>query len=518
MILSDEIIRKSHFFFVLLLAVVLFKLLALEREVVRLHVEHEALGKRFELNDVSLKEGNSPEETKSSKPIAWIRGRNKDYGYLSHVRNVLEHSGYEVHTGTKLPDGIHWNLLWNHEFPFRDAALVPQLRGLRDDQLVNHVPGSGFITSKVALASTRLSAGIPLAFALPQQAAAFREFAARNPAVRWVQKSNEHRGIAVVQPDAVDVNRTGTFVQQFVDGVFTIDGRKFDIGVYVVVTSLSPLRVYAYEGDLLLRFCSKDYRPFNASDVDAYVIGDDYTPVWEMPSLDRFFNKQRLNSRESLRAFCSLPASGCDFERISSQIRATIGEVFERNNEKMRAAMRAFPTSRRFFELIRFDFLVDERMAVWLLEANMSPNLSSGHFRQNAALYEEVLRSVFSLVGVEAGLEGKKTRLNVSDRELFVDLEECRNGSCTGCPPNKQEDCGLCAECIDADLLADLRRAHREHVERRAMRRVFPTERPFASPMPQSDRLQRRWFAAMCRKDAAFCSQSDRDSAFNPTE
>ena len=58
--------------------------------------------------------------------------------------------------------------------------------------------------------------------------------------------------------------------------------RRFDIGLYVTITSMNPLRVYIYDSDALLRFCAKPYYPFNATDLDTYVIGDDYTPVWEV--------------------------------------------------------------------------------------------------------------------------------------------------------------------------------------------------------------------------------------------
>lgn len=30
------------------------------------------------------------------------------------------------------------------------------------------------------------------------------------------------------------------------------------------------------------RFCSHDYYPFDARDIKKYVVGDDYTPVWEV--------------------------------------------------------------------------------------------------------------------------------------------------------------------------------------------------------------------------------------------
>lgn len=58
--------------------------------------------------------------------------------------------------------------------------------------------------------------------------------------------------------------------------------RKFDIGIYVIMTSINPLRVYAFNSDVLLRFCAKKYLPFNSTDLDSYVVGDDYTPIWEV--------------------------------------------------------------------------------------------------------------------------------------------------------------------------------------------------------------------------------------------
>lgn len=62
--------------------------------------------------------------------------------------------------------------------------------------------------------------------------------------------------------------------------------RKFDIGIYVIMTSVNPLRVYTFNTDVLLRFCAKKYLPFNSSDLDSYVVGDDYTPIWEVFFVD----------------------------------------------------------------------------------------------------------------------------------------------------------------------------------------------------------------------------------------
>lgn len=124
----------------------------------------------------------------------------------------------------------------------------------------------------------------------------------------WVKKSNDHRGIRVENIKTMNLSTPGTFVQEFIQNPLLIDGRwvhllfiasdvplnknlihkyffinrKFDIGIYVIMTSINPLRLYAFDSDALLRFCAKDYLPFNSSDVNSYVVGDDYTPIWEV--------------------------------------------------------------------------------------------------------------------------------------------------------------------------------------------------------------------------------------------
>ena len=33
---------------------------------------------------------------------------------------------------------------------------------------------------------------------------------------------------------------------------------------------------------IILRFCAKDYHPFNAKNKKSYVVDDEYTPAWEV--------------------------------------------------------------------------------------------------------------------------------------------------------------------------------------------------------------------------------------------
>ena len=66
-------------------------------------------------------------------------------------------------------------------------------------------------------------------------------------------------------------------------------------------------------------------------------------------------------------------------------------------------ALNRYPHKRAFFEMVRFDFVVGSNMQLYLMEANMSPNLSSKHFALNRRLYEQVVYSLLRLSGVVRG-------------------------------------------------------------------------------------------------------------------
>lgn len=184
-------------------------------------------------------------KTKPETKKFLVYGRNIESGYLKNVFLVLERFGYEYD-----PNATNWDLLWAHDYPFR--ALYPKLNNLKPHQRVNHFPGCGYITNKVDLATSGLKY-IPPAFKLPKDKENLLEYAKQNPEVRFVQKNNDHRNIHIRKLDEIDLDVEGTFVQEFVDNPLLVSGYKFDIGIYTIITSVDPLRVYIYNGEALLR-------------------------------------------------------------------------------------------------------------------------------------------------------------------------------------------------------------------------------------------------------------------------
>lgn len=250
---------------------------------------------RYECNQTDAGVG-AKTTTTVKRPTYWIYGRSSNEAHLRHVKNVLDRLGYEKVTN----ETTDWDLLWAHDYPFR--ALYPKMHHLKAHQRVNHFPGCGFITNKVDLATTNLSY-VPKSFRLPEDREKFIEYAEMYPDKMFVQKHNQHRHINIKPVKEINYNDNDTFVQEYIGNPLLVDGHKFDIGVYVIITSIDPLRAYIYKGDVLFRYCPQKYYPFDPKNVDKYIVGDDYLPVWDVPSLAPFYNGLGFGMKDSFDAY-----------------------------------------------------------------------------------------------------------------------------------------------------------------------------------------------------------------------
>ncbi|XP_036340594.1 probable tubulin polyglutamylase ttll-15 isoform X1 [Rhagoletis pomonella] len=386
--------------------------------------------------------------------------------HLQHVVRLLEVLGY---TQTSINE-LDWNLLWAHEYPFQNISEM--MRHLLPHQTVNHIPGIGFLTSKVDLSTASLPF-MPKAFRLPQEKEEFLKYTSINPDTLFVEKHNKHRYIKICSSNSINLSSSETFLQEFIENPFLVDGHKFDIGVYAVITSVDPLLSYIYTGDVLFRYCSEKYFPFDSKNVKKYVVGNDYVPTWEVPSLIKYFEIFGGGMRASFDAY--VRDQSMEPSVIWTQVENIVRETILAKKNNIVLAMRPYKTG-NFFELLRFDLIVDDELKVHLMEINMSPNLSSAHFKQNALLYEQVLYSVFNLVGVGSPLRAKQSRLDdeiiTSDKNIAVNLSDCAKYSChKSC---YKSECKMCLPCLKGSEIQILRKAHFEHLHKVDMKRIYP--------------------------------------------
>ncbi|XP_044584926.1 probable tubulin polyglutamylase ttll-15 [Cotesia glomerata] len=436
-----------------------------------------------------------------TKPIYWIFSKSKDESHLKHVIMILERLGFR-----RGDNNSHWDLLWAHDYPFK--TLANNLKYLREYQKVNHIPGCGFITNKVDLSTTNIQY-LPVSFRIPQDEKNFYDYIGKNPYKLFVEKSNFHRGISIKNVENIKFNNNENFIQEFIERPYLIDGYKFDVGIYTVITSIDPLRVYVYKGDVLFRFCSHQYYPFNPDDLDKYIVGDDYLPIWNISSLKQYYVSMGFSMKDTFDAY--VRSRNEDPNKVWDSAYQAIKLVASKKEKQIADTMRHLNNTMNFFELVRFDFIIDEDLNVFLMEANMSPNLSSAHYPENRLLYEQVLFNLFALIGIGQRIDPAFRRqsswrdraVEVSDKNLVVFPEIC--SKCTDCI---RSECQLCKFCFTDELRLILIQSYVEHQNKMDYKRIFPPNNMQVMQLNNytlKNQLLMKWYQGKCAVDPSWC-------------
>jgi len=181
-----------------------------------------------------------------------------------------------------------------------------------------------------------------------------------------------------------------------------IQGLKFDLRVYVLVTSYEPLRVYVYrEG--LVRFACRPYSNDPQHLTDAYrhltnysinkgsatfvensqVHADNVGHKWSFSALNRH-----------------LKCTGVDVQLMWTRIMDVIMKSLLAVEPVIGARTKTTAChSHNCFELYGFDVLVDKELKPWLLEVNLSPSMQADS-PLDWQIKGSLLADCFNLVGI----------------------------------------------------------------------------------------------------------------------
>lgn len=356
--------------------------------------------------------------------------------------------------------GAEADIVW--EF---DPEAIP--KRLRRGQRANHFPGMAALTSKTGLADTVRRASdrggpggapsilerfVPSTLAPGVSTAAEVDAAAGGGDGEWLTKRPDHGGVRVMRTGATDKAKVkarmrealaaGDVVQRRLLRPLRIDGRAFDLGVYVLVRGNAPEAVASGhdcarrwdEGsweakvfdEVLLRF-TREAAPEGAENVtdDAALVGSKYPGAWDIPSLERLGAggsrvKDQPTAWNALAGYLShltqssddvhrevdreVDGSGGAGERLRRDMVAIVAAALDAAAPSVASAIAAgerpvsdgglngdacaYPDGAgNFFELLRFDFVVEEgSLKPWLVEINASPNLKPSSPQQESVL------------------------------------------------------------------------------------------------------------------------------------
>ncbi|XP_050099640.1 tubulin monoglutamylase TTLL4 isoform X3 [Anopheles aquasalis] len=319
------------------------------------------------------------------------------------VRKVLINSGFRLLKKTN-----DWVGIWGKHMK---SALF---KTLRPYQKFNHLPGSFQIGRKDRVwrnLQTQMNRHgkkefgfMPRTYIIPQDLKMLRQlwprYNQRN--CKWIIKppaSARGTGIKVVNRWSQIPKRKPLIVQRYIERPLLINGSKFDLRLYVLVTSMNPLRVYMHT-DGLARFASVKYSEKSETLSDRYMhltnysinkLSNNYTQnedadacqghKWTIKSLWSYFIEQGVN-----------------VDRLWSALRNLVLRTVLAGEGPIHAMSKVNVGSRyNCYELFGIDVLLDSELVPWLLEVNISPSLhsaSSLDLRVKGPLVKALLNTV----------------------------------------------------------------------------------------------------------------------------
>ena len=325
----------------------------------------------------------------------YSRGGTSDYSELTFkllkcearlIRSTFESIGF---TYTESHD---WNVLWIA------AATKPYLYdGLNEYQKINHFPWSYEITrkDKYWLNILRMQEKFgkrnyyisPDTYLLPDEFADFfaefhqvKSSEGRKPL--WIVKPNassQGKGIYLID-DVNDIDLDESWIiSKYIPNPLLINGHKFDLRIYVLVTSFDPLRVYVYK-EGLTRFATEEYTT-STTKRSRYIHLTNYSlnkknPNWRT---NEDIERDDFGFKWSITALCKhLEQIGIDMNLLWSKVYDLIIKALIAGEHPILNGMKRNLSYRtNWFELLGFDVLIDSDLKPWLLEINLSPALSA---------------------------------------------------------------------------------------------------------------------------------------------
>lgn len=364
------------------------------------------------------------------------------------IRNCIAFMKFEIIKPSNTTDNLYLGSWCKH-------MLTAEFSQLDEWRKVNHYPGSFHLGRKDKLWYRIRSANLkhgqdefdifhPTTFVMPRDYEQLRDYWQSSPSKLFIIKppaSARGNGIKVIndisqipanvlepQEDDSNCKKSTMIVQQYISNPCLLEnGQKFDLRVYVLLTSVDPLRIYVYD-EGLVRFASTKYTSQEDGIIDQYMHLTNY-----------FINKN--NQEYEVNNDCD-SLNGCKwtlkrfwrylrehYTHVDAQqlwdkiVDIIIKTVICCEGPMTRLSHQNCKNDYTSFELFGFDIILDEDFKPWILEVNITPSLKSESDLDTKVKYG-VIKDMFNLVGynLPPKLSQDSPKLNgLMDCNLFFD-------------------------------------------------------------------------------------------------
>ncbi|XP_070504284.1 probable tubulin polyglutamylase ttll-15 isoform X2 [Chironomus tepperi] len=401
------------------------------------------------------------------------------------INHIFENLGYAlVHN---IND--NWDILWSTTAdPFN--LYTSHMTKLKPHQVVNHFPphlshymsymnwGDGLKHKQKYILHS---------FKLPEMKKELMDYE-KDSHKRFVIRDCLVNGMKVINAND-NINYNASLVlQEFLDNPLLINKMILEFGVYVLMSSVNPLRIYRYNGDVDIKF-------FQLTDSKHFCLNPQM--------VSESFNKNSINSY--------LNTNGYNVTLLYENIDNAIVSFLMMNEQYIVKHTKNIEQLHHFIHLMRFNIIMDTKLNVYVRD------IQAGEDFKGIEDYERIIYSTLKTVGALNYYEFE-CRNNVSckmlsqSKDIVTNPQSCLDYPCNVSSSCSSSKCEMCLQCLNQvpDVLNHLHRSYREHMQCGHMKRIFPAYNNYhdgniVNQLSSVNRLSLKWFQAKCETDSAWC-------------
>uniref|UniRef100_A0A2K6DDB7 Tubulin tyrosine ligase like 4 n=1 Tax=Macaca nemestrina TaxID=9545 RepID=A0A2K6DDB7_MACNE len=263
--------------------------------------------------------------------------------------------------------------------------------------------------------------------------------------IREHQKPASARGIGiqVIHKWSQLPKRRPLLVQRYLHKPYLISGSKFDLRIYVYVTSYDPLRIYLFS-DGLVRFASCKYSPSMKSLGNKFMHLTNYSVNKKNAEYQANADEMACQGHKwALKALWNyLSQKGVNSDAIWEKIKDVVVKTIISSEPYVTSLLKMYV--RRPYschELFGFDIMLDENLKPWVLEVNISPSLHSNS-PLDISIKGQMIRDLLNLAGFV-----------LPNAEDVISSPSSCSSSTTSLPTSPGDKCRMAPEHVTAQKM-----------------------------------------------------------------
>ena len=229
----------------------------------------------------------------------------------------------------------------------------------------------------------------------------------------WIIKQNVYNNnnspYIIKSFDDIKLNKDEMILNKYIENPLLINGKKFTMRSFVLVTGFSPLKIYFYRDGYLIfahnnysldeknindecmhitsekneELCKKNYHKKNEDILYEESLFEKNSSIWSYLNFERYCKKNDIN-----------------YDKITEQAKDIIIKTFISMNDKIINSYKEYNIKdRNMFQLFTFDFIINTDLKLFLIDLDKNPKLDSKHLVP-IYIYDHLFSDILNIVGL----------------------------------------------------------------------------------------------------------------------